>query len=83
MLMIPKSSTKNNKTMGKFLMILLTIALVRTLILLISDIWSGSTLNTYGDNYIIELILIYIIPLILRGYAIFCSILLTIPTELE
>lgn len=84
MLVIPRASTKNNKSVGKFLMILLTIAFVRTLILFIYNITGmGPSLNTYSDNYIIELILTYIIPLILRLYAIFCSFLLTIPTEIQ
>lgn len=81
MLIVPTAKTRNNKTVGKFLMVVLTIAAFTTFVSLIYDLTSGTNLKSYID---ISLIFkSYILPIILRIYAIFCSFLLTIPTKIK
>lgn len=80
MLIVPTPKTRNNKTVGKFLMVVLTIAVFTTLVSLIYDVTSVN-LKSYIDMSL--LLKSYVLQLILRIYAIFCSFLLTIPTEIK
>lgn len=81
MLIVPTAKTRNNKTVGKFLMVVLTIAVFTTFVSLIYDITLGTNLKSYID--IPLLYKSYILQIILRIYAIFCSFLLTIPTKIK
>ena len=68
MLIVPTLKTRNNKTLGKFLMVVLTIAVFATIVSLFYDIF-GMNLKSYIDMPL--LLKSYVIQLILRIYAIF------------